>query len=228
MSQSVFLRSSAEASEIGLSFDDNRFLARGQGIRIRAFASRSVAANCRDTCGGLRPISCKNSPCAVSRHCAQTRAISLTIWHHCAFYPITLIIGVIPSAEIAILDNALDPNLMSAAERLTEVGEILAAGLLRLRAKQRQRLATAESFPWTSSPARASMRKIAGAEKRRGKQCVSAAGRAPGEIPPSSNSSGATSTTASRRPTTSHSQAPGVPHPGAGLRWGSRREPRRS
>ena len=33
------------------------------------------------------------------------------------------------------MDNALDPNLMSAAERLTEIGEILAAGLLRLRAR---------------------------------------------------------------------------------------------
>jgi hypothetical protein len=33
------------------------------------------------------------------------------------------------------LPNALDPNLMSAAERLTEIGEILAAGLLRLRAR---------------------------------------------------------------------------------------------
>jgi hypothetical protein len=33
------------------------------------------------------------------------------------------------------LDNALHPNLMSAAERLTEIGEILAAGLLRLRAR---------------------------------------------------------------------------------------------
>jgi hypothetical protein len=33
------------------------------------------------------------------------------------------------------LDNALDPNLMTPAERLTEIGEILAAGLLRLRAK---------------------------------------------------------------------------------------------
>jgi hypothetical protein len=34
--------------------------------------------------------------------------------------------------------NALDPNLMTAAERLTEVGEILAAGLLRLRARERE------------------------------------------------------------------------------------------
>ena len=32
--------------------------------------------------------------------------------------------------------NALDPNLMTAAERLTEIGEILAAGLLRLRARE--------------------------------------------------------------------------------------------
>ena len=32
--------------------------------------------------------------------------------------------------------NALDPNLMTAAERLREVGEILAAGLLRLRARE--------------------------------------------------------------------------------------------
>jgi hypothetical protein len=46
-----------------------------------------------------------------------------------------LILGAIPSEEIAILENALDPNLMTAAERLTEIGEILAAGLLRLRAK---------------------------------------------------------------------------------------------
>jgi hypothetical protein len=34
------------------------------------------------------------------------------------------------------MNNALDPNLMTAEERLREIGEILAAGLLRLRAKQ--------------------------------------------------------------------------------------------
>ena len=34
--------------------------------------------------------------------------------------------------------NALDPNLMTAAERLVEVSEILAAGLLRLRARERE------------------------------------------------------------------------------------------
>jgi hypothetical protein len=32
--------------------------------------------------------------------------------------------------------NALKPNLMIAAERLDEVAEILAAGLMRLRARQ--------------------------------------------------------------------------------------------
>ena len=36
------------------------------------------------------------------------------------------------------MSNALDPNLMTPAERLTEVGEILAAGLLRLRARERE------------------------------------------------------------------------------------------
>jgi hypothetical protein len=36
------------------------------------------------------------------------------------------------------LPNALDPNLMTAAERLAEIGEILAAGILRLRAKTQQ------------------------------------------------------------------------------------------
>ena len=36
------------------------------------------------------------------------------------------------------MDNALDPNLMTASERLTEIGEILAAGLLRLRARERE------------------------------------------------------------------------------------------
>ena len=39
---------------------------------------------------------------------------------------------------MAILDNALDPNLMTVAERLAEVGEILAAGLLRLRAREHE------------------------------------------------------------------------------------------
>jgi hypothetical protein len=39
--------------------------------------------------------------------------------------------------ETAPLSNALDPNLMTPPERLREIGEILAAGLLRLRAKHR-------------------------------------------------------------------------------------------
>lgn len=33
---------------------------------------------------------------------------------------------------------ALDPNLMTPVERIEEVGEILAAGLIRLRARQRE------------------------------------------------------------------------------------------
>ncbi len=36
------------------------------------------------------------------------------------------------------MPNALDPNLMTPAERLREVAEILALGLLRLREKQRK------------------------------------------------------------------------------------------
>ena len=34
------------------------------------------------------------------------------------------------------MENALDPNLMSAAERLDEIAQILAAGILRLKARQ--------------------------------------------------------------------------------------------
>ena len=33
------------------------------------------------------------------------------------------------------MQNVLNPNLMTASKRLTEIGEILAAGLVRLRAK---------------------------------------------------------------------------------------------
>lgn len=36
------------------------------------------------------------------------------------------------------MPNALDPDRMSAAERIAEIGEILAMGLLRLRARQRE------------------------------------------------------------------------------------------
>jgi hypothetical protein len=34
------------------------------------------------------------------------------------------------------MQNALDPNRMTATERIAEIGEILAAGLLRLRARE--------------------------------------------------------------------------------------------
>jgi hypothetical protein len=59
-----------------------------------------------------------------------------------------------PVEEIAILHNALDPDLMTAAERLAEVGEILAAGLLRLRAREREagnRRDVSLDFPATQS-----------------------------------------------------------------------------
>ena len=36
------------------------------------------------------------------------------------------------------MTNALNPDRMTAAERLAEIGEILAAGLIRLRARQRE------------------------------------------------------------------------------------------
>jgi hypothetical protein len=49
--------------------------------------------------------------------------------------------------------NALDPNLMTPAERLREVGEILAAGLLRLRARTAaMAMASAETEPSASMP----------------------------------------------------------------------------
>jgi hypothetical protein len=34
------------------------------------------------------------------------------------------------------MSNALDPNRMSPAERLAEIGRILAAGLIRMKARQ--------------------------------------------------------------------------------------------
>ncbi len=36
------------------------------------------------------------------------------------------------------MPNALDPDLMTPAERLREVGEILAAGLIRLHARRKE------------------------------------------------------------------------------------------
>ena len=38
------------------------------------------------------------------------------------------------------MNNALDPNLMTPSERLREIGEILARGLIRLRARQSRRV----------------------------------------------------------------------------------------
>ena len=38
------------------------------------------------------------------------------------------------------MSNALDPDRMTAAERLREIGEILARGLIRLRARQSRKV----------------------------------------------------------------------------------------
>lgn len=46
-----------------------------------------------------------------------------------------------PLTRREVMRNALDPNRMNAAERLAEIGAILAAGLLRLRAREQDLLA---------------------------------------------------------------------------------------
>jgi hypothetical protein len=42
-----------------------------------------------------------------------------------------------PDQSVALLPNALRPDLMTPAERLDEIAEILAAGILRVRARLR-------------------------------------------------------------------------------------------
>jgi hypothetical protein len=54
------------------------------------------------------------------------------------------------------LFNALNPNAMTAAERIREIGEILAAGILRLKARESagnvvDRRETSLDFPATRS-----------------------------------------------------------------------------
>ena len=46
-----------------------------------------------------------------------------------------------PLTRREVMQNALDPNRMIAAKRLAEIGEILAAGLLRLRAREQETFA---------------------------------------------------------------------------------------
>jgi hypothetical protein len=50
--------------------------------------------------------------------------------------------------------NALVPDLMTAEERLTEVAQILAAGLMRLRRRQSTSAASAGDFRLDFSPER--------------------------------------------------------------------------
>jgi hypothetical protein len=52
---------------------------------------------------------------------------------------VVLILGTVSPVEIAPVPNALDPNLMTAAERLDEIAAILAAGISRLRARRAAR-----------------------------------------------------------------------------------------
>ena len=52
--------------------------------------------------------------------------------------------------------NALDPNLMTAAERLDEIAAILAAGILRLKARETARAASDRRDLSLAIPARQS------------------------------------------------------------------------
>ena len=52
--------------------------------------------------------------------------------------------------------NALDPNLMTATERIDEIAEILAAGILRLKARESARAASDRRDASLAIPARPS------------------------------------------------------------------------
>ena len=54
------------------------------------------------------------------------------------------------------MQNALDPNLMTAAERLDEIAAILAAGILRLKARESARAASDRRDLSLAIPARQS------------------------------------------------------------------------
>ena len=49
--------------------------------------------------------------------------------------------------------NPLKPDLLTPAERLAEVGRILAAGAIRLRARQSRRLSADAGESWLDCPA---------------------------------------------------------------------------
>ena len=57
-----------------------------------------------------------------------------------------------PLTRREVMQNALDPNRMTAAERLAEIGEILAAGLLRLRAREQEIFAGRPPEPTKARP----------------------------------------------------------------------------
>ena len=72
------------------------------------------------------------------------------------FVAVRAILGAIASVEPTALDNALDPNLMSAAERLAEIAAILAAGIIRLKARESARAARDSGDVCLAIPARQS------------------------------------------------------------------------
>ena len=80
----------------------------------------------------------------------------------------TLCFAVVKSLVIASLSNPLNPDLMTPAERLDEIAEILAAGILRVRARLRApRGSTAEQVPVDFSPRRSGHVAPSGQRRRR-------------------------------------------------------------
>ena len=70
------------------------------------------------------------------------------------------------------MNNALDPNLMTAAERLREIGEILARGLIRLRARQSRQVSDDHGDSYLDFPAHQSVH--ARTRRRREKAWITA------------------------------------------------------
>jgi hypothetical protein len=66
------------------------------------------------------------------------------------------------------MPNAIRPDLMSAAERLDEIAEILAAGIIRARARLRAAQgSTAEQLSVDFSPRRSGHARPSGQRRRR-------------------------------------------------------------
>ena len=73
-----------------------------------------------------------------------------------------------PEQAVALLPNALRPDLMTPAERLDEVAEILAAGIIRVRGRLRApRGSTAEQVFVDFSPRRSGHARPSGQRRQR-------------------------------------------------------------